>query len=354
MKNHNRYQQLFQDVVKEHQEGVPSDINSRILIFDGLNTFIRVFSAVPALNDDGDHIGGVTGFLRSIGAVVRQLKPTRVIICFDGKGGSKRRKKIYPNYKANRAVNTKFNRYQEFATKEDESESMKKQFGRLIEYLNCLPVTMLAVDNIEADDAIAYIANEVYTKDKHKVQIVSTDRDFLQLVNNRISVWSPIKKKLYTPELMREEFGIDASNYLLYRTFLGDKTDNIPGIKGVALKSLKKYFPMVEENRHIDFKEILEHAEDGKDRYKIYKSVVESKDQVDLNHNLMQLKNVDIAGNLKMFIHDKVTGPVDKLNTFEFKKMFMRDKMYTVIKDLDTWLATSFNALNAFASMQKN
>ena len=351
MKNLKRYQQLFQDIVKEHQEGGPSDINSRILILDGLNTFIRVFSAVPALNDDGDHIGGVTGFLRSIAANIRLLKPTRVIICFDGKGGSKRRKKIYPDYKANRAVSTKFNRYQEFASKADESESMKKQFGRLIEYLNCLPVTMLAVDNIEADDSIAYIANEVFTEDKHKVQIVSTDRDFLQLVNNRISVWSPIKKKMYTPELMQEEFGINASNYLLYRTFLGDKSDNIPGVKGVALKSLIKYFPMVTEDRHIAFKEILEHAEDGKDRYKIYKSIIESEDQVNLNHSLMQLKEVDIAGSLKMMIHDKVTGPVDKLNSFEFKKMFMRDKMYTVIKDLDTWLATSFNTLNAYTSL---
>ena len=96
-----------------------------------------------------------------------------------------------------------------------------------------------------------------------------------------------------------------------------------------------------------------DHAKDGADegRYKIYKSVVESKDQVDLNHNLMQLKEVDIAGSIKMMIHDKVTGPVDKLNTFQFKKMFMSDKMYTVIKDLDSWLATSFNTLNAYRSL---
>ena len=118
MKNHKRYQQLFQDIVKEHQEGGPSDINSRILILDGLNTFIRVFSAVPALNDDGDHIGGVTGFLRSIAANIRLLKPTRVIICFDGKGGSQRRRKIFPDYKANRLVRTKLNRTNAFGDKE--------------------------------------------------------------------------------------------------------------------------------------------------------------------------------------------------------------------------------------------
>ena len=55
-----------------------------------------------------------------------------------------------------------------------------------------------------------------------------------------------------------------------------------------------------------------------------------------------------------MLTLNKVTGDVDKLNTFEFKKMFMADKMYTVIKDLDTWLATSFNTLNAFIQMRKD
>ena len=351
MKNLSRYQKLFQDIVKEHQEGGPSDINSRILILDGLNTFIRVFSAVPALNDDGDHIGGVTGFLRSIGSVIRQLKPTRVIICFDGKGGSKRRKKIYPDYKANRAVSTKFNRYQEFASKADESESMKKQFGRLIEYLNCLPVTMLAVDNIEADDSIAYIANEVFTEDKHKVQIVSTDRDFLQLVNNRISVWSPIKKKLYTPSLMREEFGISSNNYLLYRTFIGDKSDNIPGLKGVGLKSLLKHFPIITQDEDLSVQEIIDYAESVDKKYKVHENVISNKNILQLNYQLMQLKEVDINGNAKMLALNMVKGDINKMNTFEFKKMFMTDKMYTVIKDLDSWLNNSFNSLNAYASL---
>ena len=113
---------------------------------------------------------------------------------------------------------------------------------------------------------------------------------------------------------------------------------------------------MVTENREVEISEIIDHAKSGADegRYKIYKSVVESKDQVDLNHNLMQLKEVDIAGSIKLMIHDKVTGPVDKLNTFQFKKMFMSDKMYTVIKDLDSWLATSFNTLNAYIQMRKD
>ena len=121
-----RFFDILKEVEREHEQGTGSSKDSHLMIIDGLNTFIRVFSAVPALNDDGDHIGGVTGFLRSIAANIRLLKPTRVIICFDGKGGSKRRKKIYPDYKANRAVSTKFNRYQEFASKEDESNDVNE------------------------------------------------------------------------------------------------------------------------------------------------------------------------------------------------------------------------------------
>ena len=68
----------------------------------------------------------------------------------------------------------------------------------------------------------------------------------------------------------------------------------------------------------------------------------------------MQLKEVDIHGGAKMITLDKMQGDIDKLNTYEFKKMFMADKMYTVIKDLDSWLKNSFNSLNAFASMGKD
>ena len=347
----NRYLNILREVEKEHEQGTGSSKDSHLLIIDGLNTFIRVFSAVPALNDDGQHIGGVTGFLRSVAANIRQLKPTRCVIVFDGKGGSKRRKAIYPNYKANRANKTAFNRYQEFASLEDEQDSMKRQFGRMVQYLNCLPVTTLSIDNVEADDIMAYIANEIYTKDENRVTICSTDRDFLQLVNNRISVWSPIKKKMYTPSVMQEEFGFSSKNYLLYRSFIGDKSDNIPGLKGVGPKSLIKYFPMFTEDRELSVQEIVEYANNVDKKYKVHELVSNNKELLDLNYRLMQLKEVDINGGAKMLTLNKVQGDIDKLNTFEFKKMFMADKMYTVIKDLDSWLNSSFNSLNAYASL---
>jgi len=349
-----RYFDILREVEREREQGTGSSKDSHLLVIDGLNTFIRVFSAVPALNDDGQHIGGVTGFLRSVAAVIRKIKPTRCIIVFDGKGGSKRRRELYPEYKANRANKTAFNRYQEFATLEDEQDSMKRQFGRMIQYLNCLPVTTLSIDNVEADDIMAYIANEIYTEEENRVTICSTDRDFLQLVNQRISVWSPIKKKMYTPSVMQEEFGFNSKNYLLYRSFIGDKSDNIPGLKGVGPKSLIKYFPMFTENREVTVKELVEHASNVEKKYKVHELVSKNKELLDLNYRLMQLKEVDINGGAKMLTLNKVQGDIDKLNTYEFKKMFMADKMYTVIKDLDSWLTSSFNSLNAFASLKKD
>ena len=345
-----RYLEILKQVEQEHTSDKTTDRNSRILIIDGLNTFIRVFSAVPALNDDGEHIGGVTGFLRSVASVIRDYKPTRCIVVFDGKGGSARRKKVYSQYKANRAVKTQFNRYQEFANLEDESLSMKRQFGRIIEYLQILPVTTLAVDNVEADDIIAYIANEIYTEDEQKVTIVSTDRDFLQLVNHRINVWSPVKKILYNPVRLQEELGIPSTNSLMYRTFIGDKSDNIPGINGVALKTMLKHFPIMTEDRQISIDDIMDYA-NGQDKpTRIHETVLNSKETLELNYNLMQLKNVDIPGNAKMLAINTVNDPVTKTNVYEFKKMFMMDKMYTIIKDVDTWL-TAFNTLNAYANI---
>ena len=349
-----RFHEIMAEINNDKLEQEGQNQNSHIMVVDGLNMFIRVFSAIPSLNDDGDHIGGVVGFLRSLAAVIRQHKPTRCIVVFDGKGGSARRRKIYSDYKANRAVKTRLNRHEEFDNLEDEQASMRRQFNRMIEYLNLLPLSVMAIDNIEADDAIAYIANEIYTKDSQKVTIVSTDRDFLQLVNNRIQVWSPVKKKLYTPEQVSEETDIHYDNYLLYRTFTGDKSDNIPGIDGVGLKTLIKNYPMIGTQK-VSLDEIKEYTADqvANSKLKIFSKVQEGIDSgvLDRNYQLMQLQEVDISGHAKMLILDKTREQVTRTNILEFKKLFMLDKLYTAIKDVDSWLLNSFNTLNAYASI---
>ena len=232
----------FLDQVKDEDHKAVNHLNDRVLVIDGLNTFIRAFAVNPAINEDGLHIGGMMGFLKSIRYTCDILKPSRCIIVFDGKDGSKRRRKIYPQYKENRKVKQRLNRNVDWGTAPmDEQQSMKQQMGRLIEYLEQLPLTLISIDGIEADDTIAYISQQLLPKSD--IFIMSTDKDFLQLVDERVKVWSPTKKKLYTTNEVFEEYGVHSHNMLTYRILDGDKSDNIDGIKGAGLKSLKKFCP---------------------------------------------------------------------------------------------------------------
>ena len=92
------------DEIKKHggEEGNTENPNENILLVDGLNLFIRCFSVIPTTNTNGVHVGGISGFLKSLGYAIKLLSPTRTIIVFDGKGGSTRRRKLFPDYKAQR------------------------------------------------------------------------------------------------------------------------------------------------------------------------------------------------------------------------------------------------------------
>ena len=126
----------FLDQVKDEEHKSVTHLNDRVLVIDGLNTFIRSFAVNQAINEDGLHIGGMMGFLKSIRYTCDILKPSRCIIVFDGKDGSKRRRKIYPDYKGTRKIKQRLNRNVDWGTApQDEEESMKQQMGRLIEYL---------------------------------------------------------------------------------------------------------------------------------------------------------------------------------------------------------------------------
>lgn len=328
----------------------PRSKDDHVLIIDGLNTFIRVFSAIPALNDDGMHVGGVVGFLKSIAANIRQFQSTRCVVVFDGAGGSQRRRKLYPEYKSNRKNKTKMNRFDEFADIIDEQVSMRTQFKRLAEYFDLLPITVISIDNIEADDVIAYITKQYYENVDNKITIVSTDRDFLQLADERIRVWSPIKKKLYTGEKLSEEIGITSKNYLLYRTMSGDSSDNIPGVPGVGLPTLIKRFPqIIHEDCGID--EIILRSEQevaSGNKLKLYKTIAENRELLERNHKLMQLDTVDIAPHNKLNITELMDRAVNKLDVRAFKRLFMEDKLYSNIKDVDTWLRSTFKRLDVY------
>ena len=182
------------------EEKLELSLNSRVLIIDSLNSFLRAFTVIRHVNQSGNHIGGLTGFLRSLSYAMNLVKPTRVICVFDGHGGSTNKRYLYPEYKANRGINRVTN-WDMFESQQEESESITNQIVRLVEYLKCLPVDLISIDKIEADDVIGQITKQL----DNKVWIVSSDRDYLQLVSDRVTVFSPTKKKFYEPKLVLEE-----------------------------------------------------------------------------------------------------------------------------------------------------
>ena len=339
----NRYKELLKEVNKEHNTTKNESLNDRVLIIDGLNQFIRVFGAVPALNDDGEHCGGVTGFLLSTAATIRRLKPTRVIIVFDGKGGSNRRKSVYKGYKEGRTGLTKLNRLAGYEDLEDQQVSMRNQFKRLIEYLQILPITMTYIDYVEADDIIAYLANHYFKKE---VTILSSDKDFLQLVNGRIQVFTPTKKKMYTEKEVVEDYGVTPQNLIFYRVLMGDKSDNIKGVNGVGIKTIESKMKFLTENK-LSLDTFIEKCSSECDD-KLSEKLKNNLDTINMNYGLMQLADPDISSSIKSNVRDLMDTHKPELNLVEFKKMFMYDKLYTAFANVDSWLRNSFTSLDNY------
>jgi DNA polymerase-1 len=341
------YKNILNSVETERTQNIDKHKNSRVLIIDGLNTFIRCWTSIPTMNDDGDHVGGVVGVLKSIGYAIRMVQPTRCIVVFDGKGGSQTRKKQFEGYKAQREGNQlRVNRaYAGMMNDEDEKESMKRQFVWLNEVLNYLPVTTMIYDGVEADDVMAYVTTHLLKEDEQAV-VMSTDKDFLQLVDDKTIVWSPTKKKIYNKKAVREEYGIESENILLYRILDGDSSDNIPGVYGCGIKTLIKRFPEITEQKEVSVEDLFNLCEtkkvETKGKIKLYNDILEAKDQILMNQKLMQLKDVDISGVIKMQVLDRFNQEIKPLNKIDFLKILLKYKVVNNFGDINDWTKGTF------------
>ncbi len=345
-----KYQSIFAQVKAEHKNAGTSTTrnkNDDILLVDGTNNFIRCWTVVPTLSDNGEHVGGVSGFLGTIGHAIKLLNPTRVIIVFDGKGGSLRRQKIYPDYKSKRKMTVRVNRaYEDMSDPELEKKAMLAQMGKLIDFLRCLPVSILAVDYIEADDTIGYIATQMFPNSK--ITIMSGDRDFLQLVNKNINIWSPIKKKIYSVQEVISEYAIHPTNFVYYRVLEGDDSDNIGGIKGIARKTALKMFPMLADEKEYSIEEMLRFSRDKINEKGKYSLVLENAEIVTRNYQLMQLKTPDFSPSLQMQISDSV-DKIYEYNKFKFIQGLTTHGMHSAIPNYHVWLQEVFYPLSVLA-----
>jgi len=330
----------YEDILNNLKQTPPRELNDHILIIDAMNMLIRSFSLLKAMNPSGTHIGGLVGFLRSLGYVTRIFDPTRVVVIWDGKGGSGNRKNIDPNYKAQRAT-ARITHWGLYDTREEEQEALIGQLFRTKDYLECLPLQQIVIDKLEADDIIAYIAKQASGKNK-KVTIVSSDKDFFQLIDKNIEVYAPVKKKTFTDSNILEEIKVLPQNYNIVKALLGDNSDNLPGVKGLGIKTILSewksftYDPLSSLNDIWDHCETqMEHAEKPK---KIFAKIIHNWDRVMKNYELMNLHETVLDINEKNTILDIIKSPIPDLQTGAFLRLLEQDKIEGVTKNTEGWL----------------
>lgn len=321
----------------------PLHLNSRVLLVDSMNTFLRSFAMINHMNPSGAHIGGLTGFLKSIGFAIRHIKPTRVILIFDGAGSTTNKKNLYPEYKAHRKLQ-RITNWDGFDGKEDESASIENQMLRLIEYLRCLPVDLLSIDKVEADDVIGYITKKM----NNEVYIMSADQDFMQLIDDKVTVYSPIKKKFYTPKLVKEEYGLYPQNFINKKILMGDDSDNIPGVKGLGPKKLFKLFPELESDLNVTLESMFIKSEELVNEHGLYGDIINFKKQLLINQQLMDLSDPDLPEDSLEEIEQVLTNKPNNLDKLHFLKLYNEDRLGNSIPNTEIWLNEIFSYLQVY------
>jgi 5'-3' exonuclease len=330
----------------EEQDTVSSNRYDRVLLIDGLNLFFRNFAMMNIVNPQGVHVGGLGGFIRSLGSLINQIQPTSVFVVFDGMGSSTNRKNLLPEYKSGRNI-TRITNWEVFEDLEDEDDAKIKQIVRIAHYLKCLPVKTVAIDKAEADDIIAYYSDILPKTYNSKCFIVSSDKDFIQLINDNVIVYRPIEKEYYTKDTVKEKFGVLTENFILYKTLLGDNSDKIAGVKGLGIKGLLKKFPELSTNI-LSLDDIFSIAESKYKEHVIYSRIAFERDRLEQNYKIMNLKKPLLDDNDKEFLTEFVEDDTLVLNTEAFLRFYHDDGLGHLIKNVEFWVNDTFKVLNSF------
>lgn len=295
----------------------------RVLIIDALNMFLRAFIVDPSLSNHGQPIGGIKGSIKILQKLVRITNPNEIVICWDGPNGSQKRKALNSNYKEGRKP-LRLNRSVHNLTENEELQNKLWQQMRTIEYLNEMPIIQLILERVEADDIISYVCNSRHYQGWQKV-IVSNDKDFLQLCNEDTVVYRPTTDKIETKKTVIESLGIHPTNMALARAMVGDASDNLPGVSRVGFKTIAGKLPFMSEDRTITLDELIEYCENTDSKLKVYKNILESKNIIEQNYQMMQLYSPLISVQGKQKIDYALENFECEFNKTELLKLMMED-----------------------------
>jgi len=279
------------------------------------------------MSANGQPVGGCKGFLKILNTLVRKIKPDKVVVVWDGEGGSKKRKSINKNYKAGRsppvprAARVRLNRDVRTMTEEQEATNKLWQLSRVLEYLNCTPVIQLLEDGVEADDIIAAVVQHPSHEDWEKV-IVSSDKDFFQLLDDKTLIYRPTQKEILNKKTLIKKYGVHPSNFALAKAMVGDTSDNLPGLMGVGMGTVAKRFPFLSEEKSYFLDDIVKDCLSQDAPLKVHHTVVENQSIVRENYKMMQL----YVPSLSAQTHAKVRECMTEFHP-EFNKSGLRTEM---------------------------
>lgn len=168
-----------------------------------------------------------------------------LIVVFDYPGArSEFRKSIYPEYKLRSRPQTD----EEIQKKKEHYYHLNFTFNTLREILPMMGVPTVVVEDQEGDDVVYKLVDEMRSKlTDTEYEVVSDDKDYLQFLNLDCNVYQPMKEKFWTKEKFEEEFQFPTSHFCLFKSIIGDGSDNIPGVKGMGEKTTAKVMKELKE-----------------------------------------------------------------------------------------------------------
>ena len=291
-----------------------------VLVIDALNLFVRSHAAYPTMSSHGFQMGGCIGFLKTLKRITYETQPSAVYVCWES-GGSSRRRKLLPDYKLGRRPE-KLNRFYEGDLPETE-ENRNHQTLSLLAMLKCVPVCQLYAKDCEGDDLVAYLTCGPL-RDHDKI-IVSSDKDLYQLLNDNTKLYSLHKKTFVTYENVMEEFRVQAKHFAIAKALCGDPGDNVPGVKGIGFKTVSKLFPMLGLNDDIVLQDVLDYAHSHEDESKMYKRIIECKEDVKRNFQLVFLNGNMVPQNQQAVNEQRIKDFMPKSDKMGLIKLLIDD-----------------------------
>ncbi len=202
----------------------------KLILIDGKSVFYRGYYAMGALSlPDGTPTGGVYGFAAIAMEIVKKLSPTKVVVAWDSKSSTSKRRAIYPEYKAGRVK---------------PGEDFYTQIPLLKQLVHDLGWNFVEIDDYEADDIIGTLSKQADDAGDWETYIISSDLDMLQIVDHNTHMWRILKgfsniEQINVPEV-EAKYGIKKSQFLDLKALKGDSSDNIPGVPGIGEKTAAK------------------------------------------------------------------------------------------------------------------